>query len=68
MPLVEVTLTSGRSDEQLRALFSKLTHATADAIDAPAGNIRVVIRGVPAEHWTAGDVTIADRKSGRTDE
>lgn len=61
MPFIEVTLVEGRSPKQLRALISGLTQAAADAVDAPAGNIRVVIREVPPTHWAAGDMTIAER-------
>lgn len=61
MPFIEVTLVEGRSPEQLRALISGLTQAASEAVDAPVGNIRVVIREVPATHWAAGDVTIAER-------
>jgi 4-oxalocrotonate tautomerase len=63
MPLIEVTLTEGRSPEQLRALISGLTRAAADAVDAPLQNIRVVVREVPETHWAAGDVTIAERRA-----
>lgn len=63
MPLIEVTLTEGRSPEQLRALISGLTRAAADAVDAPLQNIRVVVREVPETHWAAGDVTIAERRT-----
>jgi len=62
MPLIEVTLTQGRSAEQLRALITSLTEAAVTAIDAPLTSIRVVIREVPDTHWAAGDVTIAERK------
>lgn len=61
MPFIEVTLVEGRSPAQLRALISGLTQAACDAIDAPVGNVRVVIREVPTTHWAAGDVTIAER-------
>ena len=63
MPLIEVTLTEGRSPEQLRALISGLTRAAADAVDAPLQNIRVVLREVPETHWAAGYVTIAERRT-----
>jgi 4-oxalocrotonate tautomerase len=62
MPLVEVTLVEGRTDEQLRTLISKLTAAVVDAVGAPKDNVRVVLREVPATHWAAGDVTIAERR------
>lgn len=63
MPLIEVTLTEGRSPEQLRALISGITRAVVEAIDAPMQNIRVVVREVPETHWAAGDVTIAERRA-----
>lgn len=61
MPLVEVTLVQGRSPEQLRTLITKLTDAVETAIETPRGNVRVIVREVPATHWAAGDVTIAER-------
>jgi 4-oxalocrotonate tautomerase len=63
MPLIEVTLVAGRSAEQLRALITGLTRAAAEAVDAPVESVRVVIREVPATHWAAGDVTIAERRA-----
>jgi 4-oxalocrotonate tautomerase len=64
VPLVEVTLVEGRSPEQLRSLITKLTDAVEAAVAAPRANIRVVLREVPATHWAAGDVTVAERRSG----
>jgi 4-oxalocrotonate tautomerase len=61
VPLIEVTLVEGRSPEQLRALISGLTRAASEAVGAPTENVRVVVREVPATHWAAGDVTIAER-------
>jgi 4-oxalocrotonate tautomerase len=65
MPLIEVTLVEGRRAEQLRELISGLTRAAVDAVDAPVDSVRVVIREVPATHWAAGDVTIAERRAGK---
>ncbi|WP_109509125.1 2-hydroxymuconate tautomerase [Nocardioides speluncae] len=63
MPLIEVTLAEGRTPEQLRALISGLTRAASEAVGAPVENVRVVVREVPATHWAAGDVTIAERRT-----
>ncbi len=63
MPLIEVTLVEGRSAEQLRALIRALTLAAVEAVDAPVDSVRVVVREVPATHWAAGDVTIAERRA-----
>ncbi|MBK9476404.1 MAG: 4-oxalocrotonate tautomerase family protein [Tetrasphaera sp.] len=61
MPFIEVTLVQGRSPAQLRALISSLTQAAVDAVGAPRESVRVVLHEVPATHFAAGDVTIAER-------
>jgi 4-oxalocrotonate tautomerase len=61
MPLIDVTMVEGRSPEQVRALISALSQAAVESIGAPLSSIRVVVREVPATHWAAGDVTIAER-------
>ena len=63
MPLVEVTLVQGRTPQQLRALLHELHGAVVRSIGAPPENVRIVIREVPATHWAAGDVTIAERSA-----
>ncbi|MGW3614701.1 tautomerase family protein [Micromonospora sp. NPDC005163] len=62
VPLVEITVVQGRSPTQLRTLISKVTEAVEAAIEAPLPSIRVILREVPATHWAAGDVTIAERE------
>lgn len=61
MPLIEVTLTAGRTPVQLRQLVSNLTQGVVDAGVAPLEAVRVVIREVPLTHFAAGDVTLAER-------
>lgn len=63
MPLVEVTMVSGRTPEQLRSLHTALTKAVVEAVGAPQESIRVVIREVPSTHWSIGGVTIAERRA-----
>lgn len=63
MPLISITLTEGRTPEQLRRLIHEVTEATVHAIDAPKQNVRVVLHEVPETHWAAGDVTISERKA-----
>ena len=64
MPLVEVTLVEGRTPAQLRKLISGVTAAVVEAVGAPVAAVRVVVREVSETHWAAGDVTIAERRSG----
>ncbi len=62
MPFIDVTLAEGRTPEQLRALQHELTQAAVRAIGAPVESVRVVLREVPTTHWSAGDVTLAERR------
>ena len=62
MPLVEVTLVEGRDEVRLRNLIAALTSAVEESLGASRESIRVVLREVPATHWAAGGVTIAERR------
>jgi 4-oxalocrotonate tautomerase len=62
MPLVEVTMAEGRSPDQIRALLRELHEAVVRAIGAPSDSVRVVVREIPAAHWSAGGVTLAERR------
>jgi 4-oxalocrotonate tautomerase len=61
MPFIEVTVSAGRQPAQLRALIHELTMAAHRALDAPLSNVRVLVREIPATHFAAGDVTLAER-------
>jgi 4-oxalocrotonate tautomerase len=63
MPLVEITLAQGRSPEMLRGLLHEVHAAVVRAVQVPDESVRVVIREVPATHWSAGDVTLAERRA-----
>jgi 4-oxalocrotonate tautomerase len=56
MPFIEVTLISGRTKDQKRALLQAVTTAVETSIGAPRETIRVVLHEVPAEHWAVGGV------------
>jgi 4-oxalocrotonate tautomerase len=62
VPLVEVTLAQGRTPEQIRSLIHELHEAVIRSVAAPPESVRVIVREVPATHWAAGDVTIAERR------
>lgn len=62
MPLIEVSIAEGRSPEQLRSLVSALHRAAEESIGAVPDNTTVIIREIPATHWSRGDVTIAERQ------
>jgi len=66
MPLIQVTLTEGRSPEQLRALGEALTAAAAQALGADPATVRVVLNQCAPEHWFVGGESLAAlRADGR---
>ncbi len=67
MPIIEVTLTPAphRTPEVKRALITALTNAVVDTGVAPREAVRVILREVPAEHFAAGDVTLAERRAAQ---
>lgn len=56
MPLIEVTMIEGRPPERKRAMMKEVAEAVQRTLDAPLDSIRVVIREVPAAHWSVGGV------------
>jgi len=63
MPLIDVSIAEGRSPEQLRALVAALHRAAEESVGAVPENTTVIIREVPATHWSKADQTIAERQA-----
>lgn len=63
MPLVQITLLSGRTPEQLAALGREVTEAVQRAIGAPAESVRVVLRESEPEHWFVGGESMAELRA-----
>lgn len=63
MPLIEVTLAGRRAPGQIRALIHEVTAAVVRALKVPRQSVRVAVRELPATHWAAADVTIAEREA-----
>ena len=63
MPLIQVTIIEGRTQEQKDAFFKGVAEITAQTLNAPLSSIRVVLTEVPAEHWSIGGVNKAQLAS-----
>lgn len=62
MPLVEIHLLEGRTDDQKKALLTAVTAAVHESIGAPLDSIRVWVQEFsPREYMIAG-VLAAERK------
>ncbi len=65
MPLVQITLSRGRTPEQLHALGQAITAAVEDSIGARRESIRVVLSECEPEHWFVGGQTLAEVRAAR---
>ena len=60
MPLAEITMIEGRTEDQKRAVIEKVTQALVEAVGAPIQTVRVVIREVPNTNRGIGGVSAKD--------
>ena len=62
MPLIEIHLLEGRTDEQKKALLSAVTEAVQASIGAPLETIRVWVQEFSPREYMAAGVWYADKK------
>lgn len=60
MPLAQISMLEGRSDDQKRAVIEKVTAALVEAVGVPVETVRVVITEVPKTQWGIGGKTAKD--------
>lgn len=57
MPIVQVYMMEGRSDEQKEAVIREVTEAMIRAVDAPKESVRVLINEMPKQHFGIGGLS-----------
>jgi 4-oxalocrotonate tautomerase len=62
MPLIEVHLLEGRTDEQKKALLTAITKAVNESIGAPLETIRVWIEEFSPKEYMAAGAWYGDKK------
>lgn len=61
MPFIDVSIAEGRSEEELRSFVAALHEAAEETVHALPENTTVIVREVPKNRWSKGNVTIAER-------
>lgn len=51
MPIVQVHMMEGRTDEQKEAVICEVTEALVRAVGAPKESVRVLINEMPKQHF-----------------
>lgn len=62
MPIVEVKMLEGRTDDQKRKLVKEITEVVCRTIDSTPEKVRVFINEMPKKHYAIGGVLESDRK------
>jgi len=62
MPLVQISMARGRTEEQKRAMLNAVTQAIHESIGAPIPSIRVWVSEFEASDFIAGGEILADRR------
>jgi len=60
MPLAQLFLIEGRTEDQKRAVIDKVTNAIVEATGAPKDAVRVWIQEVPKTNWGIAGQTAKD--------
>jgi 4-oxalocrotonate tautomerase len=63
MPIANINIMEGRSDEQKEAMVEEVTAAISRTIGAPEETIRVLINDVSKQNWGIGGTSA--KKLGR---
>jgi len=65
MPNIDVTISAGRTPDQIRAMIHEVHEAVVRTVNARPEHVRVVVREVPRAHWATGDVTLTEMDAAR---
>ncbi|MGP3560080.1 MULTISPECIES: 4-oxalocrotonate tautomerase [Geobacillus] len=63
MPLVQIHMLEGRTEEQKKQMIAEVAEAIARTLNAPKGNIRIAIYELPKSHWSVGGVTLDEKET-----
>ena len=62
MPLVQITMLSGRTVDQKRKLAQRITEVMVEEAGAKREAVVVIFQEVPKESYASGGVLMADKK------
>ncbi|WP_084213528.1 4-oxalocrotonate tautomerase [Thermicanus aegyptius] len=66
MPLVQIHMLEGRTEEQKKRMMVEVTEAIARTLNAPVESIRIAIYELPKSHWSVGGITMEERALNST--
>ena len=62
MPIVNIQLIEGRSDEQKEKLIQKVTDACVESIDCTPESVRILLSDVATQHFGVAGESVASKR------
>lgn len=62
MPFIQISLTSGRTEEQIEKMIEDVTKSVSQAVDAPESAIHVVVTEVEPKYWGIAGESVKRRR------
>lgn len=66
MPVIQINLMQGRTNEQKKRLAEKVTDAVIEALGVPRETVRILIHEMGPYDFAVGGVPMAERNSAPT--
>lgn len=63
MPIIQIHLLEGRTDEQKENLIAEVTKAVCNTVNAPAEAVKIIITDMDKQHF--GSSGLSAKKAGR---
>jgi 4-oxalocrotonate tautomerase len=60
MPIIQVQMMEGRTDEKIKELMARLTDTISETIDVPKDRVRVIVTEVPKARWSIAGVPASE--------
>lgn len=60
MPIVNIQVLQGRSEEKIKKLISDVTDTVAENLEVPKDRVRIIVSEIPKTHWGIGGTTVSD--------
>jgi len=67
MPIAEITIFEGRSDDEKRLIYREVTAALERSMGASPETIRIILREMPKMNYASGGVSMADQLANKAD-
>jgi 4-oxalocrotonate tautomerase len=64
MPFIQINILKGRSPEKKERLIEEVSKVTANVLEAPIQNVRVMIQELEPEHWGIAGESVKKRNGG----